>query len=298
MFKRLAFCVIIVIFGLSACVSNAQKVQTLPAANDNNALLWRISGAKLSKPSYLMGTIHAICPSDFIWTDAMQSALDATEKVCFEMDLDDPAMQMSLATAMMTGGKKSLKEYYAAEDYRKLADFMKDSLGLPIDMMPQLDPGLLAAMMSVKLVSCPIPDSYEGKIMGMAQKKEMEIVGLETAEQQMEIFSSMNSDSTAAALLQMIEQMDSMRSEYNKLLAAYKAQDLPALYDLIVQSPDMKAMNINTFLFDRNRNWIPQIEKMVAAQPMFIAVGAGHLWGDQGVINLLRKAGYTVEPIR
>ncbi len=294
---RLALLFVSIVIGLSACTAHAKKNPV--KSTDNKSLLWRITGNGLKKPSYLMGTIHAICASDYLWTDSMQKAFESTQKVCFEMDLDDPALQITLATAMMKGNDdKGLREYYTEEEYNKIASYLKDSLNLPVEMMQQVDPSMLAAMMATKLVSCEVSESYEGNIMKLAQKKEMEIVGLETAEQQLAIFENMNSDSTATGLLQMIESMDSMRQEYNKLLASYKAQDLPAMYDLIIHSPDMKGIDLNDFLFNRNKNWIPQIKKMTAAQPMFIAVGAGHLWGDEGVINLLRQAGYTVEPVK
>jgi uncharacterized protein YbaP (TraB family) len=77
---------------------------------------------------------------------------------------------------------------------------------------------------------------------------------------------------------------------------AYKKKDLYALANMISASPDMAGYE-NLLLVNRNKNWIPVMEKAMTAQSNFFAVGAGHLPGNDGVINLLRKAGYTVSPV-
>src|ERR1700744_762108 len=107
--------------------------------DDNKTLLWRISGKDLAKPSFLFGTIHLICPGDYVWTDKMKASLTASEKVCFEMDLDDPAVLQDASGGFMSNGKK-LKDYYTPAEYQQLKKFVKDSLHMDITMFQQMKP--------------------------------------------------------------------------------------------------------------------------------------------------------------
>ncbi len=94
-----------------------------------------------------------------------------------------------------------------------------------------------------------------------------------------------------------VQNTNSNDSEYYQLVATYKQQDLPKLYSQIATSKDM-ADEMGPFLSDRNKKWVSRIEDKMSKSTVFFAVGAGHLWGDAGVIALLRKEGYTVEPVR
>src|ERR1043165_3832886 len=115
------------LFFLPAFLVTGCKAQK---ANDNKSLLWRISGKGMAKPSYLFGTIHLLCPDDYVWTPAMEKSLGSCREVCFEMDMDDPAVLTEAASGMMDLSGKPLRDYFTEAQYRKLERFVKDSLGL------------------------------------------------------------------------------------------------------------------------------------------------------------------------
>jgi len=280
---------------LSAAPLCLARQKQEPGAGDRS-LLWKISGKGLQRPSYLFGTLHIICPGDYVWTPAMDEALKKSEKVAFEMDMDDPSLQQEMAAGMMLKGGKTLRDFYTEEEYKKLTSLMAQQ-GMPVPMMQQFTPFALISFLYLKAVSCPIPDSYEGHLTKDAQAQHKEILGLETVAEQMKVIEDMNPDTVARSVLQMVEHIDSFKNVYDTMLSLYKKQDLPALYGLIIQSPDYKD-DLDALLFSRNRKWVPLIEDMVHTQATFIAVGAGHLWGDKGVIALLREQGYQVEPVR
>jgi uncharacterized protein YbaP (TraB family) len=261
----------------------------------NHSLLWKISGNGLSKPSYLFGTLHIICQSDYVWTDAMQKALTDTRKVALEMDMDDPTLQAQMASGLMLTNGKTLKDFYTAANYKKLNDYASQN-DIPLQMLQAFKPFALMSFLYSKVVACSVPSSYEGNITDIAHQQQKEIVGLESVQDQMNAIESMSEDSTAQSVLDMVEHLDSFKVQYNQMLTLYKTQSLPELYQLILESPDYKD-DLNTLLFDRNAKWIPEIETLAKAQSTFVAVGAGHLWGDKGVIALLRKKGYTVIPV-
>lgn len=293
--KIFAFCGALLLGWTAGRAQNRKAPENISAGG--HSLLWKISGKGLKSPSYLFGTIHMICPDDYLWTPAMQRALDQSRKVAFELDMDDPQLSMQVAMGTMLPPGKTLKDFYTEAEYNELKAAINNNAGMSIDMLQTLKPFAVMSMLASRSVDCNTPDSYEGNIMKAVSSSGKEIVGLEAAQDQIDVISKINADSAAHMLLKVTREMDEMKTQFADMIAAYKQQDLPALYELIIASPDYKE-DLNTLLFDRNRKWIPVITRLCKAQSTFVAVGAGHLWGDQGVISLLRKAGYTVSAIK
>lgn len=290
MYRSIVFCCALLI-GALACFAQGKKTSV-----NNKSLLWKISGNGLKKPSYLFGTLHIICPSDYLWTPAMQKALDQSSRVAFEMDMDDPTLQAQMTAGMTLKDGKKLKDFYTEAEYKKLTELSAKN-GIPLQLMQNFNPFALVSFLYLKAVACAIPDSYEDKIRKQVQQDDKEIIGLESVNEQVDVIKSMNTDTIAKSVLRIAEDLDSFKTTFNQILAVYKKQDLPALYQLIIESPDYKN-DLNTLLFDRNLKWAPVIADLAKEQSTFFAVGAAHLWGDRGVIDLLRKEGYTVEPVR
>ena len=264
---------------------------------DNKSLLWRISGKNLHKSSYLFGTIHQICKDDYVWTDKMKTSLDKSEKVCFEMDMDDPALMMQVATGLIDNSGKTLKDYFTPDQYQRIKSYMKDSLGMDIAMFEHMKPVALQSVISMKETQCDNPVSYEETIMKTAQDDKKEILGLEEAKEQLDVLETLPVDSVIKELADALENKSKDDTEYNKMITAYKQQDIPTLYTLITQSKEL-GDGMDAFLDTRNKKWIPRMAEKMNKNSIFFAVGAGHLWGDNGVISLLRKDGYTIEPIK
>src|SRR6185503_5574869 len=79
--------------------------------NRNKSLLWRISGKHLARPSYLFGTMHLICPNDYIWTDKMRKSLAESDKICFEFNINDPSVMTQVANGLIDNSGKKLEDY-------------------------------------------------------------------------------------------------------------------------------------------------------------------------------------------
>jgi uncharacterized protein len=227
----------------------------------------------------------------------MKKSLGNCKEVCFEMDMDDPEVMRSAQAGMMSGGDKPLKDYFTPPDYAKVAAFAKDSLGMDLTMLQQMKPAVVQTLFATKAISCTIPVSYEANIMEEARRRHMEVTGLEAAQEQLDVLNSMSDDTVVKSIVQMTDSFTEYRSAYEKMLAAYKSQDLPGLYSQVQESKEL-GEDMGAFLDDRNIKWIPRMRKRMTKNAVFFAVGAGHLWGDKGVIALLRKAGYTVEAIK
>ncbi len=265
----------------------------------SKSLLWQISGNGLGQPSYLFGTIHLICPDDFFWTDTMAKYLKAADKVCFEMDLDNPVVLREIMAAYTenSDSKESGPSLTNAQ-LKQVIRILHDSLDLDVSPgMLTKNTTLLQMTILSKLIRCSAPASYESHIMMDALKEGKEILGLETAAEQLSALGVLKSDSSGRQLMDILHSLGDARRLYAAMVSAYIAQDLPLLYNFMIQSPELKG-SLVTLLDDRNLRWIGRMAPVMKRQSTFYAVGAGHLWGNAGIIHLLRQDGYTVTPLR
>jgi hypothetical protein len=285
---------LIVVFLYPAC-KTASKQTVSPPDTRENALLWQISGKGLAAPSYLYGTIHMICPEDFLISDSIKSAFGAASKIYLEIDMDDPSMALkTLQLAMLKEG--SLKDLMSREDYETLGRFMTDSIKMPLALFNKMKPFTLMSILYTRILPCSNVASFEQSFVSMAGQHKKEIRGLEKLEDQFAVFDQIPDTTEARMILDMVRDFDGQRKEFQKMVDAYKKRDLNTLAGLIEDAPDMKGYE-NLLLANRNRNWIPVMETAMKESSCFFGVGAGHLPGPEGVINLLRIAGYTVRAV-
>ncbi len=262
-----------------------------------NTLLWQISGNGLSTPSYLFGTFHLLCKKDIHFSEALKQAVAGSREVYLELDMDDPATLMGgLMLMNMTGGKK-LKDLYNEADYKRVATFFKDSLKTPIGMFQQMKPEFLTALLYPKMMPCNTSASVEESIMQLAKAGGKEIKGLETMAFQASIFDSIPYEKQAEELLHSIDSMDESKIYFGLMLDAYNTQRLDKIENIINDPAYGETENQDMLLDNRNKNWVGQLKEIMKKGSVFTAVGAGHLVGKNGLISLLRAAGFTVKGI-
>jgi uncharacterized protein len=264
-------------------------------AQKENSLLWEISGNGLSKPSYLFGTIHMICREDFFMPSIVVEKFKAADKVFLEMDMDDPAMQMKLMKLAMLPGGQSLKKIFG-EDYKLVDSFFKVHSQFPLVMFNGFKPMMVMSLMYMEMLPCEAQESYEQRFMALAKEQNKDILGLETVEDQMKVFDDIPDSVEAKNIVKMIAEYEQQKQQFADMVKVYKEQNLNKLMQSVEGSPDL--MNAEeALLTNRNNNWIPVIEKNMKEGACFFAVGAAHLAGKNGVIGLLQKAGYKVQPV-
>ena len=265
-------------------------------APKEKSLLWEISGKGLTEPSYLFGTIHLICPTDFYLSQQLKNSIGKTQQLALEIDMDDPGLMAAMTKTMFMADDKKLTDILPEKDYNQLKQFYKDSLKMDIATFGRAKPFMMMGPMFNKILGCE-PQSYEISLMGLANNQKSEIIGLESIEEQMAIFDTIPYDRQAAMLVNMIDKLPETRKEFHDLVELYKQQDLQGLYNLTLKSEFGMDGQDEVMLFRRNQNWISRIDIITHEKPTFIAVGAAHLGGDKGVIALLRKAGYKVRAV-
>lgn len=261
----------------------------------DSSLLWKVSGNGLEKESYLFGTIHIICKSDFLMDDRIIKAFESAEKLFLELDMSDPQLQLKMQQVSINPGMKNIKAEMDESAASALDAFLLKNYGAGLAQLGILKPFVLSSMVMLKALPCTEIESYEGYFTSRAGEAEMPIVGLETVEFQVGIFDQIPRDLQLKELMKLVTEEGSQQ-EFQIMISAYLAEDILAL-DQAMTNSGMMADYRSILLEERNKNWVPQMEEAMKAKSIFMAVGAGHLGGDFGVISLLRKAGYSVEPI-
>ncbi len=281
-----------------ATTSQAQA----PNGASENTLLWKITGKGLKFASYLYGTIHVIPKKDFFITDSTLSALYQAESVAFEFNLKKEMRllpQLRMMSKMRMKGDTSLDMLLNEEDF-ELVKLRLQAKRIPLRLINRIKPSFISDLVSSSTGDLQSSEttSYEMEFLRRAKDANKKIDGLETAAYQMSVFDSIPYSVQAEMLIEELRNgSENSGKEYRKLVKIYKRQDLQALGRVMGADGEMSPYN-DVLLYNRNRNWIPVIERLSRKRKMFYAVGAGHLVGEKGVVALLRKQGYTLTPIK
>lgn len=264
-----------------------------------NTLLWEISGNGLKQPSYLFGTMHLLCAEDAKLSVNLKKAIREADRIYFEIDMDDMSQMMSaLKYARMTDNTK-LSDLLTEAEYARVRDYFgKQKSILPFSMMERLKPYMLTSLIGENGMECEKTNGMEMIIMQEANKFDKEIQGLETAEFQASLFDSIPYEKQAKELLNYIDSIDHHKNNTSELVKVYREQDLQKMEALTIKSDGGIGEYLDLLVYNRNRRWAEQLKEILPQQKTLIAVGAGHLPGESGMINLLRKSGYTVKPLK
>ena len=278
--------------------------------NLENSLLWKITGNGLEEESYLYGTIHIIDAESFFWPANTMESFNKSDKVVFEIDLDemsDMGNIMGMMSKVMMKDGMTLKKLLSDEDYAIVNDHFKD-LGLPMFMLEKMKPMFLTIFADGDMDFASMQDpsqsttkSYEMEFYELANNTEKEVFGLETMDDQISLFDKIPYEDQAQMLVEGIkassETPEGEESELEMITRMYLEQDITSMVSSIEDEDSDLAGFEDLLLNDRNQKWIPLMSSYMKESPTFFAVGAGHLAGQEGVINLLRSVGYILTPI-
>lgn len=266
------------------------------AQNNEKSLLWKISGNELSQPSYLFGTIHITC--DATLPEKVKVAMDKTEQLCLELDMDDTTLQTQMMGGMMMKNGVTMESLASKEDFKIVDEFLTKNLGFSAKMLNTLKPFMVSAMLYPKMMDCPM-QSVESELMKIATTKKEETIGLETVAEQLDVFDAIPYQEQMDELIKTAKSdLNRDKKELQEMLDLYKTEDVAALIDFTKKSENVMVSKYDDQLLNnRNKNWIDRITKIAQEKPTFFGVGAAHLGGEMGVIYLLRKNGFKVEPV-
>lgn len=269
------------------------------APDANTGLLFEIKGKGIAKPSYIFGTFHLICQADMLPLDKIDALIASADQTVMEIDMDDPAELRAMLGGSQMSEAKTLSDYLTPEKYKKVDETVQAYLGVSVDTMKGMKPSLIGVrvLTSPKAIGCAQPSSYDLNILQTSIRGGKPIIGLETVAFQSRALEAKPIAKQAEDLYKSALDPQKYVAEFKLMMDLYKQQDVDKLAKFTAKQMAAEKEFSAAILDDRNRSWIPKLEKAVDEKPSFIAVGAGHLGGKKGVLNLLRKDGYTVTPI-
>ncbi|QHT66186.1 TraB/GumN family protein [Rhodocytophaga rosea] len=263
------------------------------------SLLWKISGKELAHNSYLFGTVHVIDSTHFFMPQVWIDSFEACQVFVTENNNESWKLREVRQAARLQRYPKggTIAQDLNEEDFRRLNKFLKDSLQLTnkkIKQVLRLKPYVLLSALSNNK---PGTKGYETEFIRMARNRKLPIQALATPTQTLGYLEKVDKHLFLQQIVSDVsaEAKRATRKGVDSMTMAYLQQDLPTLHRLNEQGNAVSFFEV--MVNERNKHWILAIEKMIATQPTFIAVGAGHLGGQGGVIHLLRKQGYSVLPV-
>ncbi|MEO9532992.1 MAG: TraB/GumN family protein [Crocinitomicaceae bacterium] len=263
---------------------------------DGNSLLWRIEGNNCV-PSYMYGTMHMIDEEYYDFTDVMRERIEESETIIMEVG----GMPNPLETfALMSLDTGDVTSFFTKEQMSIIVEFFDTQLDTDPEQFYMVY-GKMKPFFILQSISQSYfkenSQSYDLEIMGIAAEKEIPLIGFETIQEQLGFFDKIPTDGIGEMIVESIENFEKEKKQTQKMMKIYSEQKVDKLIPLIQkQSPEFMEFS-DLFLYDRNKAWIPTIKKEIADKQCFIAVGAAHLFGERGVIDLLEKEGYTVTAI-
>ena len=271
----------------------------------SGSLLWKISGKDLSKPSYLLGTFH-LKPGEFLDSiPGAKAALDACEQVVGEVNMSDMAnVMMQMQQAMMMTPDTTYKMLYSDEEYRLVSEKLASLTGgAGLDQMGMLKPAAIQLTVISFAYMKYFPDInltnvLDVRIQSEATKAQKPVSGLETVDDQIHVlFGIMDLQRQADALLCSMKHLDESMGLIPELIRDYDRADLDKLVLRMEESEFCPSPPSETEALNKERNnaWMEKLPDIMKEKSSFIAVGALHLAGKDGLLNLLEKAGYIVE---
>ncbi len=278
-------------------------------ASASAQIFYKVEGNGLKTPSYIFGTHHLAPLSVIDSVPGCRDAYKAAGQVVGEIDmtLDQMELAMKMQPYMLAPSDSTLSKVIAPEDFKRINEEFKKWAPMPgmeLTMLDMMKPMVVTSMVSVEMVKKKLPgfnpneqlDTYF-QLQGKATGKK--IKGLETPEFQAEVLYGTDPISKQAeSLVEILDNPDDGVEKSKKLNEAYLAQDLEALYELAKSENEDSTAFIDILINKRNDDWIAKLPALMKEAPTFVAVGALHLPGENGVIAGLRKAGYKVTAIK
>lgn len=280
---------------LCFCVLLLAKVNA-----QTNSLLYQISGNGLRDTSYLFGTMHT---ADARVLDKATRALPHFNRCkTYAMELDpNETLDMSLITQLMMGKGYSIKNMLPEKEYLLLDSLMYDQIGMPALLFDNVAPIVLMSI--VEAASLGLSDSgstatepldfYLGKL---AEKNKQKVVGIETVEEQLLALNSLTYTEQADLLLREINSIQKSETQGDEVLALYLSENLDELLRLNNADP-MPTKFYDALITQRNKRMADRVGALMKNGSVFVAIGALHLPGTDGVLALLKKMGYTISPL-
>jgi uncharacterized protein YbaP (TraB family) len=264
----------------------------------SKSCLWVVETA--SNKVFLLGALHVLKSSAYPLAAEIDRAYTSSQRIAFETDIGtmmDPAIQLKMMELGVYPEGQDLFQNLSGRTKKNLEEKLK-AFGLPPAYFGRFKPWFLA----VTLTTLELQRLGYNPLYGIdihfytkAKADEKELVYLESVDYQLNLLGKMNAQDQQSFLNQTLKDLDISARLADNMMTAWQNGDADKLHQLLYKSFDNYPGIENRLLIQRNKDWVPKIEDLLAkSNNSMVIVGAGHLIGPEGIVELLRQKGYRV----
>ena len=256
-----------------------------------------------SNTTYLGGTVHLLRPSDYPLPEEYEEAYQASSEIYFETDLNslnDLSVQTQLLQQLTYNDERTLKTVLNQEAYTALSDYTA-TIGMPIMILEKFKPGMVVSTLQILEFQRIgfTPQGVDAFFNTRAIRDAKSLGQLETVQEQIGFLAAMGEGNESEFILLSLRDLEETGAVMDEMIQAWRTGDNDKLSDLFVADMQNEAPELyDSLLRQRNLNWLPQIELMLRdSDTEFVLIGAAHLVGPDGLLDLLRDRGYRVRQL-
>jgi uncharacterized protein len=261
-------------------------------AETENSLLWEITGNGLEQPSFLYGSIHIQRKEVFAFDSLILKIIDTVDAFAMEINPTEVSLEKTMSAMNLD---TPLDEQVPIEKFNTLDSIYFAGTGNHIDKNKK--PFFVMAEMMKKDIGGDMALPLDLFFFSRAMEKKKKIIGVEKFEDQLAAIDQLTIEEQVDMIIDGMKDTTSSMNKFDDMLQVYLNQDLIKMMEL-TKDPSYPEKFNKAFLTDRNINMADKIAEIVKQQTTFIAIGAAHLGGPEGVIEYLRKKGFTVKPVK
>ena len=258
-----------------------------------SSLLWSITPVKGGPVSYLFGTMHVRDLRAFGWLDTAQRHLAECDVFATEFDFSETD-EAALALALQLPDGKTLDQLLKPGVWKNLDFYCRKKLGISADAMRNQHPMTVTTALTSAFLADESAHSLDETLWHYARSLGKETTGVETFSDQLDTLHRIPFEQQLKGLAWLLKNYKRQKRRLKKMMEWYAEGNISQLYK--AAKKDAKGMR-RALLYDRNILMVRRLKEIAREQPLFCAVGAGHLAGQKGMLRLLKKAGFKVKPV-
>jgi uncharacterized protein YbaP (TraB family) len=266
----------------------------------SDGVLWRVERAD-GAASYVFGTLHSTDERITALPQPVSDAFAASQTLAIECILDNPAI-FKISRAMLLPGGQRLDASMSAAQVARLKD-VSANYHMPFNMVTRFKPWGAMMLFSVPpsehLRAAAGLKPLDERLRADATAAGKTVLGLETVDEQIDTLDGMVPADQLLMLDSTLQDVGQIERVFAGLRDAYLARDLMAVYGILnAEKSDDTTGTVSRFeqrlIIDRNRRMVERMDKLLRQGNAFVAVGALHLPGAHGILQLLSDEGYQV----
>ena len=232
---------------------------------------------------------------DYFIPESLFDRLAEVDQVMMEVSWEEMSNPFNvLSKAVMD--ETTLQDLLTASEFAEVDSFFLEEIGMSVAMYENLLPIVTSSIIQLTYFGMDTK-SYEQEIGTQAEELGLSIGGLETLDEQLQFFREIPLEDQVTMLLESVREYEADKALFADLIEIYRAQDVDLMYDFMTDEMEEWGEFEKVLLIDRNMNWAELVHEQIHTSATLYAVGAGHLGGKTGLLQLLRDQGYELTPI-